>query len=87
MHRWKLTPGLTWKGFVRHFYAEIARAKPNPAHVAIAQLGRIMPLTIVTQNVDGLHQKAGSPEDTVNEVHGTVMRFRQVVYCCCYSSC
>jgi len=47
-------------------------AKPNRAHVAIAALerkGRVQ--AVVTQNIDGLHQAAGSSEEKVVEVHGT----------------
>jgi NAD-dependent deacetylase len=44
-------------------------AEPNPAHVALADLEREGKLeAIVTQNIDGLHQKAGS--QTVYELHG-----------------
>lgn len=46
---------------------------PNPAHTALAeleQLGRLS--TLVTQNVDGLHQAGGSDPDRVVEVHGTI---------------
>lgn len=39
----------------------IARAEPNPAHLALVSLQQRLPsLTLVTQNVDGLHQLAGS---------------------------
>ena len=48
-------------------------AEPNAGHRALVDLektGRL--LAIVTQNVDGLHQKAGSSPDRVIEVHGTI---------------
>ena len=48
-------------------------AEPNAAHRALADLeasGRL--LAIVTQNIDGLHQKAGSDPSRVIEIHGTV---------------
>lgn len=48
-------------------------AKPNKAHIALARLedeGKLN--AIVTQNIDGLHQKAGSRR--VYELHGSVMR-------------
>ena len=51
----------------------VARARPNAAHRALAQLeaaGRVA--TLVTQNVDGLHQRAGSAR--VIELHGSVGR-------------
>ena len=48
-------------------------AQPNKAHIALAQLEEEGKLTaIVTQNIDGLHQKAGSR--TVYELHGSVLR-------------
>lgn len=48
----------------------IAAAVPNPAHLAVAELERHLPVTVITQNVDGLHQAAGST--TVHEVHGSI---------------
>lgn len=49
------------------------RPQPNAGHAALADLERQGRLrTIVTQNVDGLHQAAGSSPDRVVEIHGTV---------------
>jgi len=48
-------------------------AKPNAAHVAVADYarsGRVR--SVVTQNIDGLHQAAGLPDDLVVELHGTL---------------
>jgi NAD-dependent deacetylase len=51
----------------------VRRAKPNPAHVALAQMEAKFPeFTLVTQNVDGLHQRAGSRN--VIEIHGNITR-------------
>ena len=51
--------------------------QPNPAHVAIASWQERFPqLTLVTQNIDGLHQKAGSRD--VIELHGNIWRARCV---------
>lgn len=48
-------------------------AEPNRGHAAIVELERREQLHgLVTQNIDGLHQKAGSDPDRVIEVHGTV---------------
>ena len=48
-------------------------AKPNPAHMKLAQLEEEGKLTgVVTQNIDGLHQAAGSRK--VFELHGSVLR-------------
>ena len=47
--------------------------EPNPAHRAIVELEKLGKLDcIVTQNVDGLHQKAGSSEDKVLQLHGSM---------------
>ena len=60
--------------FSRDFYPVVASAKPNAAHLALAELYRLGKLhCIITQNVDGLHQKSGVPEDKVIEIHGTLM--------------
>lgn len=48
-------------------------ARPNAGHAALVQLERAGRLhAIVTQNIDGLHQRAGSSPDLVIEVHGTL---------------
>lgn len=72
----------TPEGFARNpqlvveFYnarrAQAAEAKPNAAHEALARLARDHPgqLTLVTQNVDDLHEKGGSPE--VIHMHGAL---------------
>ena len=46
-------------------------AEPNEAHRAIAGLGNTR---VLTQNIDGLHQKAGTPERKVLELHGSMHR-------------
>lgn len=51
------------------------QARPNAAHRALADLdatGRLHAL--ITQNIDGLHQLGGVPDDRVIEVHGTMLR-------------
>lgn len=65
--------------FVWRFYdarrAHAAKAEPNPAHRAIAALeatGR--PFLLATQNVDGLHERAGSKE--LVRLHGSLWRLR-----------
>lgn len=48
-------------------------AEPNPAHIALANLEKTGKLkAVITQNIDGLHQKAGSKE--VLELHGSIHR-------------
>jgi NAD-dependent deacetylase len=61
---------LAWQG--RMAWLEHPR-RPNPGHTALVELERRGVLhTLVTQNVDGLHQAAGSSPDRVVEVHGTI---------------
>ena len=56
-------------------------AEPNAGHLALVELeGRGRLDTLVTQNIEGLHQKAGSSPDRVIEIHGTV---REVVCMAC----
>ena len=51
----------------------VERAEPNAGHLALAEFGwRLPAFTLVTQNVDGLHQRAGSGE--VLELHGNILR-------------
>ena len=50
-------------------------AQPNPAHLALAKLEALGKLdAVITQNIDGLHQKAGSKK--VLELHGSIHRNR-----------
>jgi len=61
---------VAWEGRVRTFNGT---AEPNDGHRAIAEIHAMGSLAaVVTQNVDGLHQAGGVPEDRVVEVHGTV---------------
>lgn len=53
----------------------IMKAQPNPAHIAIAGLAQRVPkLTLITQNVDDLHERAGSQD--VIHLHGEIQRPR-----------
>jgi NAD-dependent deacetylase len=66
----RTAPELFYKWF-RPLASQIYNASPNPAHISLAKLegaGRIH--SIITQNIDMLHQKAGS--QTVIEMHGTM---------------
>jgi NAD-dependent deacetylase len=52
----------------------LAAAEPNAAHRAVAELERRGHLrAVITQNIDGLHQRAGSSPDIVIEIHGTAL--------------
>jgi NAD-dependent deacetylase len=69
-------PLLVWR-FYAWRRARAAAAEPNPAHRALAALAVARPDTrIVTQNVDGLHERAGTP--AVLRLHGSLWRLRCV---------
>ncbi|WP_369190862.1 NAD-dependent deacetylase [Streptomyces sp. R08] len=52
------------------------QAEPNAAHRAVAELERSgVPVRVITQNVDGLHQLSGLPARKVLELHGTAREF------------
>lgn len=62
-------PGEFWKFHLS--FIEIKRAEPNKAHFSLAELEKMGVLKcVITQNVDGLHQKAGSRY--VIELHGNL---------------
>lgn len=75
-----------WKGLMQEAWSDpasvarfilavlepIAKAVPNPAHTAIAHLAEKTTVTVITQNVDNLHQEAGSQR--VREVHGSLFK-------------
>ena len=70
-------PELVWRWYESR-RESIRSAQPNPGHYALAELAsRIDALTLVTQNVDGLHQRAGSTD--VIEYHGNILRDRCTV--------
>jgi NAD-dependent deacetylase len=85
---WTKNPEAEKMATLRHYMADpevrrrawqnrlqwVARqAKPNAGHRALAQLEQLGKLdTIITQNVDGLHQDAGSSPEIVVEIHGTL---------------
>jgi NAD-dependent deacetylase len=64
-------PGEVWPLLKELFYDTLALAQPNAAHLALAELeqaGRLH--AVITQNIDNLHQRAGSRE--VHEFHGSM---------------
>lgn len=68
----KNNPHVVWQWY--QWRRELIRnTSPNPAHRALVELQRLRPnLILVTQNVDGLHQRAGSTN--VIEFHGNIHR-------------
>ena len=65
-------PRLVWEWYAWRREL-VASAAPNPAHLALAEIERRAPqFTLITQNVDSLHQRAGSRN--VIELHGNITR-------------
>ena len=68
------TPAVTWK-YLAQIEASCRAARPNAAHEAIARLQTRLPVTVLTQNIDGFHHRAGSHD--VIEIHGNLFE----LYC------
>lgn len=63
-------PALVW-GWYEWRRSAVISSSPNPAHFAIAQLQQVIPkLTLISQNVDDLHERAGSRD--VLHLHGSL---------------
>ena len=74
------TPG-AWKKnpeMVLEFYnarrREVAAAEPNAAHISLAELEKDFDVTIVTQNIDDLHERGGSTK--IIHLHGEIFKMR-----------
>lgn len=63
----------------REHYPFMRSRQPNSGHLAIANLmAQQHALAVITQNIDGLHQRSGVPNDRVIELHGSSLRLRCV---------
>lgn len=69
-------PKLVWEWYEER-RQNILSAKPNAGHQAIANLEKFKEVHVLTQNIDGLHQRAGSSR--VYELHGSIITIRCTV--------
>ncbi len=70
-------PQLVWDWYV-HRAEFVRQAEPNSGHLAVAELHSLVrEVTVITQNIDNLHQKAGSRD--VLELHGSLFRLKAFV--------
>ena len=69
-------PKLVWEWYEER-RSNILAAKPNAGHLAIAELEKFRPVHVLTQNIDGLHQRAGSTK--VYELHGSIITIKCTV--------
>ncbi len=81
------TPRLAWE-FFQQMREALSGSRPNAAHYALAEMDEVVRpqarAVVVTQNIDSLHQAAGSRR--VVELHGNASRFRCMV-CGCLHDC
>jgi NAD-dependent deacetylase len=77
-------PATVWNWYA-HRRQSALQAQPNAAHLALAELERRVPLfDLITQNIDGLHQRAGSQR--VIEVHGSLARVKCLAHAHTFTS-
>ena len=69
-------PKLVWEWYEER-RQNILNAKPNAGHVTIAELEKYREVSVLTQNIDGLHQRAGSKN--VYELHGSIITIKCTV--------
>ena len=69
-------PKLVWEWYNERRH-NIFAAEPNLGHKAIAELEKYSEVVILTQNIDGLHQRAGSSQ--VLELHGSIVKIKCTV--------
>jgi len=69
-------PKLVWEWYEDR-RKNILAAKPNAGHVAISELAKHKEVWVLTQNIDGLHQRAGS--QNVLELHGSIITIKCTV--------
>ncbi|GAB7349340.1 hypothetical protein MBLNU459_g8475t1 [Dothideomycetes sp. NU459] len=78
-------PGLVWQfySYRRHMALQ---AQPNRAHLALAELARKREgFMTLSQNVDGLSQRAGHPSETLQLLHGSLFNVKCTSFYCSYS--
>lgn len=64
-------PDLVWEWY-QHRRDIIHKVEPNTGHIAIVELEKFYDVTVVTQNIDNLHRRAGSTN--IFELHGNIER-------------
>jgi len=70
---WKKDPKLVLE-FYNYRRKNVAEANPNAAHIGLAELENYFDVTIITQNIDDLHERAGSTN--IIHLHGEIFKMR-----------
>lgn len=75
-------PATVWAWYLSR-YRTCTQAQPNAAHLALVEAARVLGerFLLVTQNVDGLHRRAGSPAEQLYEIHGNLGYVRCIEGC------
>ncbi len=73
---WERDPAMVLR-FYNWRRQEVRRVKPNAAHLALVELEKQFDVTIITQNVDDLHERAGSSK--ILHLHGEILKARSSV--------
>ena len=74
-------PARVWRWY-EHRRTAVREARPHAGHGALVELESLLPkLTIATQNVDGLHLRAGSHPEKTYQIHGNVFFMRCAAEC------
>lgn len=73
---WRRNPQLVLD-FYNYRRAEVLKAQPNAAHTGLASLEQHFDITIITQNIDDLHERGGSSH--VVHLHGEILKMRSEV--------
>ena len=73
---WKRNPQLVLD-FYNQRRRDVLKAQPNEGHIAIAQLENKFDVTVITQNIDDLHERAGSKK--IIHLHGEILKSRSSV--------
>jgi len=75
-------PDAVWQWYL-HRATVCQAAAPNPGHAAVADMDRLLGerFLLITQNVDGLHLRAGSPAHRTYQIHGNVFQVRCAASC------
>ncbi len=76
-HAFSRMPGAVWAWYLYRL-GVCRRAEPNAAHAAVVALATGLPdrFALITQNVDGLHRRAGTPPHQMFTIHGDISQMR-----------
>lgn len=82
LNMFRKMPAEVWRWYLYRL-GICRRAKPNPGHLAVAEMESILGdrFTLITQNVDGLHLRAGNTSKQTFQIHGNISFMR------CASAC